>query len=159
MYDMRRQKLIFEDSKEWVNPETGEVKEGIPFFLPTRVKEYGWVKMYQEQLAEVATDKELDGTTLRVLMICLANMQYENYVTLTQAEIAEILKIKQQNVSRAVKKLVDKGILIKDAQRGRYALYRVCSGYSWKGSVTNRKKRIQEETKELPATLHTAKAS
>jgi hypothetical protein len=46
--------------------------------------------------------------------------------------------MKKENVSRATKKLVDKGILIKGLKVGRHQTYRLNAFYGWKGKADKR---------------------
>ncbi|MGR5990015.1 hypothetical protein ACT7C6_08340 [Bacillus paranthracis] len=45
------------------------------------------------------------GETLRVYMILLAKLDYENWLRVRQQDIADALDIKKQAVSRAIKEL------------------------------------------------------
>jgi DNA-binding MarR family transcriptional regulator len=93
--------------------------------------------MSEDGFIEMAKDREMTGETCRVLFYLLGKMDFENYVRVTQGDAAAALGLQKTNVSRAVKTLCDKGILLKGPKAGRSATYRLNSAYGWKGKVKN----------------------
>ena len=91
---------------------------------------------FQDSLAMIAEDKELTGETLRVYMLALSELEFENYITIKQVAIAEKLGMQKTNVSRAMKQLVDKGIILK-VKEGATTGYKLNPTYGWKGKVSN----------------------
>jgi DNA-binding MarR family transcriptional regulator len=117
---------------------TGELLEGCLVYVPYRPKfQAGWFMIFQDMLVEMAKDREMTGETCRVLFYLLGKMDFENYVRVTQGDAAAALGLQKTNVSRAVKTLCDKGILLKGPKAGRSATYRLNSAYGWKGKVKN----------------------
>ena len=57
--------------------------------------------MNQDALRILA--KELTGEQFKVLMLMLADLDYENFIQIAQADIAETLGMQKTNVSRAVR--------------------------------------------------------
>jgi biotin operon repressor len=90
----------------------------------------GFFMANQEALLTLAQDKEITGECYRVLFVLLTELDYENYIYIPQKEIGKKLGIRPQNVHRAVKVLLQKGILLSN-ERG----YRLNHNYGWKGSV------------------------
>ena len=78
----------------------------------------------QNELAIIAEDKEITGLTLRVLMILLSELDSENYAPVRQKEITQRLEIHQPNVSKSIKQLVDKNIILK-AKDGSTTVYKL----------------------------------
>ena len=90
----------------------------------------GFFMANQEALLTLAQDKEITGECYRVLFVLLTELDYENYIYIPQKEIGKKLGIRPQNVHRAVKILLQKGILLSN-ERG----YRLNHNYGWKGNV------------------------
>ena len=68
--------------------------------------------MNQDALRILA--KELTGEQFKVLMLMLADLDYENFIQIAQADIAETLGMQKTNVSRAVRALLDVGVIFED---------------------------------------------
>ena len=90
----------------------------------------GFFMANQQALLTLAQDKEITGECYRVLFVLLTELDYENYIYIPQKEIGKKLGIRPQNVHRAVKILLQKGILLSN-ERG----YRLNHNYGWKGNV------------------------
>jgi len=56
---------------------------------------------WQQGLLRVAADRSVTGQMLRVLLVILATISVGSGSSITQAEIALILKMKRQNVNRS----------------------------------------------------------
>ena len=83
------------------------------------------VRVFTDGLLTLAFDPDLTGQDLRVTMVCLAEMEYENFLNKTQRELAEKLGIKQQDVGKSIKKLVTKDYLRIVGHQGRQNIYQV----------------------------------
>lgn len=94
------------------------------------------ILVLQDSLALIAEDKEITGQTLRVWMILLSELEFENYITIKQKEIATRLDMHQPDVSKAMKLLVAKNIILK-VKEGTTTAYKLNSDYGWKGKVSN----------------------
>ncbi|MCG3017875.1 hypothetical protein KZ288_29525, partial [Escherichia coli] len=68
--------------------------------------------------------KELTGEQFKVLMLMLADLDYENFIQIAQADIAETLGMQKTNVSRAVRALLDVGVIFAVPKVGRSKTYR-----------------------------------
>jgi biotin operon repressor len=101
---------------------TGELIEGFPVWVGVKSSPYGnrWFM----------TNQKLD---------------FENWIYVSQTEIAEILNMKRQQVSRAIKLLEKKGILLRSPKIGRSYGYRLNPYYGWKG----KSKKLQNARLEL----------
>lgn len=97
--------------------------------------------MNQAALKIIAT--ELNHEQTKVLMMLLADLDYENYIQVAQIDIAESLKMKKTNVSRAVKNLIEIGIILEGPKIARSKTYRLNPQFGWKGTVTNHKKALK----------------
>ncbi len=65
--------------------------------------------MNQDALKILA--KELTGEQFKVLMLMLADLDYENFIQIAQADIADALEMQKTHVSRAVRALLDVGVI------------------------------------------------
>ncbi|EIQ73400.1 hypothetical protein ECEPECC34262_5429, partial [Escherichia coli EPEC C342-62] len=52
-------------------------------------------------------------------MLMLADLDYENFIQIAQADIAETLGMQKTNVSRAVRALLDVGVIFEGPKVGR----------------------------------------
>lgn len=95
------------------------------------------------QAALLTIANELNHDQMRVLMALLADLDYENYIQVAQMDIAEALNMQKTNVSRAVKNLLEVGIVIEGPKIGRSKTYRLNPQFGWKGTVTNHKKALK----------------
>jgi DNA-binding Lrp family transcriptional regulator len=94
----------------------------------------------------LAADREITGEALRVLVYVLGRMDFENWLRLPQAEVAHALGMHKQNVSRAIGRLVEKGVIEKSGTTvGGAHLYRVSHKLAWRGRVVNWKERDREK--------------
>lgn len=97
--------------------------------------------MNQDALKILA--KTLTGEQFKVLMMLLADLDYENYIQVAQADIAESLEMQKTHVSRGVKALLDIGVLLQGPKIGRSHSYRLNPQFGWKGTVKNHKKALK----------------
>lgn len=68
-----------------------------------------------------------------------------------QNEIAAALTMKRPSVSRAVKLLADKEIIVRGPKLGSVSSYRLNPHYGWKGKVQNLTKARQERLRVVAA--------
>lgn len=97
--------------------------------------------MNQAALKIIAT--ELNHEQTKVLMMLLAELDYENYIQVAQIDIAESLKMKKSAVSRAVRNLLEFGIILEGPKIGRSKTYRLNPQFGWKGTTSNHKKALR----------------
>ena len=135
-----------------IDTETGEIldlreRPGMFVYVPARPKwGEGWFMAIQEAFAALAKDRSLTGRPKDVLLYMMSRLNWDNYITLSQSEIADELGMHQQQVSEAVKLLVERGIIQQGPKSGRTYSYRLNSRYGWKGKTINlRDRRMQEE--------------
>lgn len=83
--------------------------------------------------------QDLTGEQMRVLMFVMGKLDFENWLRLSQAEIAKELGMKRPHVSRAINKLVEKGIIHKGPKVGTSWTYRLDPNFGWKGRMKNKK--------------------
>jgi hypothetical protein len=118
--------------------KTGEIMEGCLVYVPHRPKiRGGWFMAFQDAFLNLATDRDITGEVYRVFFYLMGKLDFENYIHVAQTEIAEALDLQKSHVSRAVKVLCDKQIILKGPKTGRTITYRLNPEYGWKGKVRN----------------------
>ena len=126
-----------------VDLETGEDLGGFVAVIRPKQKSsfQRHFTMNQAALKIIAT--ELNHEQTKVLMMLLADLDYENYIQVAQIDIAEALRMQKTHVSRAIKNLIEFGIIIEGPKIGRSKTYRLNPQFGWKGTVSNHKKALK----------------
>lgn len=135
-------------NKELLDQETGEVMYAVFPVIP-KLKTKRWFMAFQDPILSIAQDKELSGEPLRVLLYLMSKIDYENYLQVMQKRISEDLDMHKVNVSKAIKMLVDKGIILEGPKIGQCKTYRLNEHYGWKGKVKNLQKASAERFKVI----------
>ncbi len=130
-----------------VDKKTGEIMNGHLVYFPLKVRAEGWLMAWQEGFERLAQDKEITLEAMRVLNYVFARLDFENHLRMSQADIARALEMKPSNVSRAIKLLIDKDILMLGEKIGRSYTYRLNPDFGWKGKVKNLRKYIDARDK------------
>ena len=98
---------------EQIDRETGEVMQGCMVYIPYRPRlTERWFMAFQDAFEEIAKDPELTLEPKNVLFYLYSKLDFENFIQQSQADIAEGLGIKKQQVSRAMKMLIAKQIIL-----------------------------------------------
>lgn len=117
--------------------ETGKIKGCFP--LKKKNLGNGWIAVYQEVITQVAKEK-LTGEQSSVFLYLLGKVDFENFLTINQGEVAKDLEMQQSHVSRAIKKLKELNIIVEGPRAGLNKTYRLNPYIAHKG--TNRDKTI-----------------
>ena len=130
----------------YIDELTGK-EYGFPVIFGRKRNPYGngWIMNSQEALDMIAEDKDLKGNTYRVLFKVCARVDFENWVHLPLKELADELDIDQATISKNIKLLVKKGILIKSEKIGRSYAYRLNPDFGWKGKVHHLEEYRQQQ--------------
>ena len=152
-----RVKPIFDDRGKMRGYEdiyTGE-QYGLPVLVGRKDSPYanGWYMGNQELAREIfAKDKDIKSETHRVLWFIISILDFENWVQLSITEIANELGMLQPNVSKAIKVLENKEVIIRGPKVGRSFSFRFNPEFGWKGKVKNldhyRKQKEDEENQQ-----------
>lgn len=136
-----------------IDLDTGEVfEEGVPIWFKAKIKWHeGFFMTFQEAVLNVSQDKEITGEMLRVWLNLLGRMSFENWVTVPQKEISEALGMQRSHVSRAIKGLIDKGLILRGPKIGRTTAYKLNSRYAWKGKLKGLKEERVAQVKDFYA--------
>jgi len=106
----------------------------------------GWVAMAQNPLAELAQAK-IGDQAMRVFLMLVATLDFENFLSVSQVELAKKLDMDKAALSRAMAKLVTEGVFIKGPKVGTRQTYRLNPSYGWKGSGISHKQALADRMK------------
>jgi DNA-binding transcriptional ArsR family regulator len=122
-------------SSKLIDSETGEIVYG----LVEIKKKYitgGFFMAMQEGFIHIAK-LGLTGEQLSVLMLVFGKLDFENWLRVSQQEIADQLGMKRPNVTRSMSVLVEKGIIHKGPKVGTSCTYRLDPSFGLKGRAKN----------------------
>ena len=125
-----------------INLETGEIldQSGLVAFPPKFPVGERFFMGFQDAFISIAEDREIKAQPSRVLYFLMGNLDFENFIQIPQVEICQRLGMKKQDVSKAIKILFEKKVLLVGPKIGRSLSYRLNPYYGWKGKVSNLKK-------------------
>jgi biotin operon repressor len=133
-----------------VDLATGELLEGatLAVVFPRRRNGFttGWVAMAQDPLMKLA-QADLGQVAMRVLFALLAKLDFENYLVVSHAELARELGLLRPNISRAVARLVEEGVLLVGPRVHQKGTYTLNPQYGWKGSARGHQDALQQRMK------------
>ena len=120
-----------------INPRTRKEYNGLAVPVKRKFPEpIEYISMFQHGLEYIARLK-LTPTENAVLWIFLSRLEYENWIRVSQKTVAERLNLSKSQVSNAVKKLIETGILDREqdpSDEGRL-LYRLNLSLGWRGDT------------------------
>lgn len=118
-----------------IDLDTGEIFEaGVPVWVGAKVKWHEeFFMVFQEALAQLSKDKDMNLDMYRVFHAMLSRMGFENWVEIPQKELAQELGMQKSHVSRAVKRLIAKDLIVRGPKIGRSSAFRLNSHFGWKG--------------------------
>lgn len=123
---------------EQIDSETGEIMQGCMVWVPQRPKlTERWFMAFQDTFIELAKDPELTLEPKNILLYMFGRLDFENFIQLSQKDIAEALGMHKSQVSEAIKLLARKQIILEGPKVGRSKCYRLNPHYGWKGKVKN----------------------
>jgi hypothetical protein len=137
-------------SMELVNPSTGETMAVLPQhdldelrsragLRPYGRLEGGYVAMFQEISVAMGCDKRLTGEDRAVFQVLLGQVKADNFIYVSQVELAKLMQMQKQHVSRAIIHLVQLEYLIEGPRLGRSKIYKLNPHVGWKGPALNHK--------------------
>lgn len=126
-----------------IDLDTGEDLGGFVAVIRPKGKSSFQRHFTMNQAALLTIANELNHDQMRVLMALLADLDYENYIQVAQIDIAEALNMQKTHVSRAIKNLLEFGVIIEGPKIGRSKTYRLNPQFGWKGTITNHRKALK----------------
>ena len=137
--------------RKWVGQvdEAGKTLEGyVAYLAPKRQNGFHgrWFAMAQEALKVLKTFTHLDD--FRVLVALLEQLDYENMIFASQADIGRDLSMSSAQVNRAIKRLVEVGAILRGPKRGINCSYKLNPNFGWKGSAKNHVEALDKHRNE-----------
>ena len=124
---MNRKKIV------QIDIDTGEELRGTLVWIEDKPKSMGhFVKTYQNGLVTLASYR-LTGETYSVLLYLMGKLSFDNWINITQTEMGKALELAQPHVSRAMKTLIEKQIILEGPRKGRCHTYRLNYAIGYKG--------------------------
>ena len=125
-----------------VDLETGESLDlsGLVVFPPKVPVGKRFFMGFQDAFISIAKDREIKAQPARVLYFLMGSLDFENFIQIPQTQISKELEMKKPDVSKAIKILFEKQVLLVGPKIGRSLSYRLNPYYGWKGKVSNLKK-------------------
>lgn len=133
-----------------IDTETGEIIGNALTIIPVKHQnafKRGWVAMSQPE-TEIIALSDLTGDDLRVFLMIVARLDFENFILINQSELARKMGMRQPHVSRSLKRLVDMEVLIEGPRAGASRTYHLNPTFGWKGSAKNHKNVIELDKKK-----------
>jgi hypothetical protein len=126
-----------------VDAETGEILEGVPVWVGRKTAFTGlygrqWFIMAQDAWLALAKDKELTLAPKNVLLYLLSQLDFENFIQVQQVDIAKALEMDKAKVSKAIKLLLEKGVLIRGPKLARSSSFRLNPNFGYKGNPSGK---------------------
>lgn len=132
-----------------IDAETGEVlSEGALVWVPNRTPHpYGdrWLAMRMDTIRRLTMHPGIGMQEMRVFGALIDRLDYQNFIHVPQTELAEVTGIERSNINRALKKLIDFGIVVEGPRVGRSRTYRFDPDAGWRGS----KKALKTELRTI----------
>jgi len=100
------------------------------------------IMIFQEMLKKAV--KELRNDELKVFNYFLGVMDFENWINITQKEIAKDINFDLRRTQRAIKGLREKGY-IQVIRKGRENYYRINPNVAWKGNEKSHLKVLRRD--------------
>jgi hypothetical protein len=116
-----------------------------------------WLTLFQDietgvSIVEQAKfEKPLTQTEYRVRDMLLGTIHIGNWAIVNQAEIARQIRVHRSDVSKAIIRLIELGIVIQGEKIGRNCQYMIAPGFAFKGSLGDGQKAVQKAQKEHKA--------
>jgi hypothetical protein len=120
---------------DWMNPTTGEVASGLLVVRGARYpKGMDFLTIFANGLTLLA-NSGLTATDWRVLAVLMFRLDYGNAIEVSQGTIAEQLEIKQPNVNRSIRRLVELRVITRarHPENARRIIYGLNVSVGWKG--------------------------
>ena len=140
MVGMRRRNLAT------VDLDTGEIMEGVFANSKTKFSPYreGYLMTALYGSKFLARDKSITGVAQRVLRELESQLEYENWIRLALVDIAKDLQLDRSQVSKAMKLLVKKGLVLRGKKVGHFYTYRLNPEFCWRGDSRHQVATLNE---------------
>ncbi|WP_077204197.1 MULTISPECIES: replication/maintenance protein RepL [Pseudomonadota] len=120
-----------------VDTESGEANlDGFPAWLQRKKRPFPdkYINVFDRGFYALAK-MNLTGKQCSVLFLLMTQLNYENWLIISQKQIAEELNIAPRNVSTLLKTLVEKGVLERKTNLKGMTVYRLNPLIAWRGDT------------------------
>ena len=93
--------------------------------------------MNQIDALDALANANLGGQAYRVLLKLLAKVEFENFIVVSQSEMAKELGMKLPNFNRCLSDLAKEGVILRGPKVGRMGSLKLNPEYGWKGTAKN----------------------
>ncbi len=127
------------------------------FTAPQKHLKNPYARIFLSEITALAKDREISHTDFRVLMSIIGHLDYNNIVNVSQKDLGIELNIKQPNIAKSIKNLINKGYLEVIDTIGRRNVYMFNPSVAFKSRAQNLKelksawdKQILPDTQKHP---------
>lgn len=107
------------------------------YTAPKKVLNGDFLTLFQYELSEIAKDREINLTDMRVYLFVLSQIEFQNEFCMSQNELEEALGINRANIARSLKKLCEKKILVHTGNQGKQKIYHLHPEHGYRGKLKN----------------------
>ena len=98
-----------------------------------------YARYFSNEMLGLAVDKDFSGNDLRVFLAILANLGFENVLSISQQKLSSQLEIHRSDVAKSIKKLISKKYLEIIDTVGRQNIYMFNPSVAFKSRAKNLK--------------------
>ena len=124
------------------------------FTTPSKYLKDSYARVFLNKINALGKDRNLSSTDLRVLMSIIGHLGYDNIVNISQKDLGKELNIKQPNIAKSIKKLIDEGYLQVVDTIGRQNIYMLNPNIAFRARAKNlRELKKAWDNKTTPKTI------
>ena len=131
-----------------VDAETGEVISHVKMRDKHKKLGVGWMATYKHG-AEILATLPLTGEQHKVLWALIAKLDFDNYIRVSQADLAKCTGIERTHIARAIKALITNDVIVEGPRAGLHKTYRLNPNIGHKGSNIEQTVVEYEQLKQL----------
>ena len=109
------------------------------FTKPNKYLKDDYARYFSSEMLGLAVDKDFSGNDLRVFLAILANLGFENVLSISQQELSSQLGIHRSDIAKSIKKLISKKYLEIIDTVGRQNIYMFNPNVVFKSRAKNLK--------------------
>jgi hypothetical protein len=126
------------DEQKRADETTGGLGGLLGYTKPGRFGGFqGGFFMMGQDPGEALALSDLTGVDLKVFLLLIKRLDFENLLVVNQAELAGKLGTQRQNIQRSLKKLIEFEVLLEGPKKERSRTYRLNPDIGWKGTSEN----------------------
>lgn len=148
---MSRRKNTVEKTLSLFDYETGAISQQVAVYQPAKYYfRDPHITVFQQALETLAKG-DLGTDEWRVFALILGKAGMGNEVIIPFKDAAAALGMQRPNFTRAVNKLVERGILVKGSKVGNTPTLRINYSVAWKGKI---KEHLRVKVQDIPVQMN-----